>query len=387
MWYILALIPIAFVVAIIVGLVQGGVELFKTEKEAAIGRVKQQRALERENYQKFFNECAKYGINSAADLSDENKLKRATLIANNFGFKNDGSLESLQKLFKAGNEKISSIQQKERQEQHDAAMKKERAKFAELTFYASLHGKDKPDAMFSDKAKEYTAQANGTSFIPTRRESDGMFMAGAAAGIGGAIPALASLSNTAQYNDEVRRHNEAANTMNMLLAEGAMAARNLANKWRRLGNEISMKMVDESVTREQAFEKLRFSGAKVRVATTGTATVTANVRAEDVEAFGTRGFVDGSVIGEIYAEGKKVGEAIMVLPLLGTDSNRLGYYNNEYLPGLNSKDEKQRRVVAIEGMCLNCCKGAQSGCTVKFAPGDLWVMDALSDEEIKRATK
>ena len=387
MWYILALIPIAFVVAIIVGLVQGGVELFKIEKEAAVGRYKQQRAAERANYQKFFAECAKYGINSAADLSDGNKLKRASLIAKNFGFKNDGSLESLQKLFKAGNEKISSIQQKERQEQHDAATKKERAKFAELTFYASLHGKDKPDAMFSDKAKEYTAQANGTSFIPTRRVSDGMFMAGAAAGIGGPIPALASLANTAQYNDEVRRHNEAANTMNMLLAQGAMAARNLANKWHRLGNEISMKMVDESVTREQAFEKLRFSGAKVRVATTGTATVTANVRAEGVEAFGTRGFVDGSVIAEIYENGEKVGEAVMVLPLLGTDSNRLKYDKNGYLPYTPGSEENKRRVVAIEGMCLNCCKDAQSSCTVKFAPGDLWVMDALSDEEIKRATK
>ena len=71
MWYILALIPIAFVVAIIVGLVQGGVELFKIENEAAAERTRKMRSAERAKYQKFFAECAKYGINSAREFVEQ----------------------------------------------------------------------------------------------------------------------------------------------------------------------------------------------------------------------------------------------------------------------------------------------------------------------------
>ena len=97
-----------------------------------------------------------------------------------------------------------------------------------------------------------------------------------------------------------------------------------------------------------------------------------------VTVFDKPGFVDGFVVAEIYSEKQKVGEAIMVFPVFGSDSYKFRVNEAEdryFARRRTSRDPHYRKeTVKIRGICLNCGEQGKNY-TVKFVPGDLWIME------------
>ncbi|MGI6031019.1 MAG: hypothetical protein ACOX7F_05910 [Eubacteriales bacterium] len=344
----------------------------------------------------FYDECVQFGLTKTKELTPD-KRQRMELLAK----KHDipfSSLKDLQKII-ARFQPIVEDEQRRAQEAKIRKLKEqEAAEYKTLTLYASLHGRDKPQTIFHDVSQSHYAFARGTSYMPTRKESDGAIMAGMAAGIGGPIPALMSLSSTAQYNEEVRAHNEAVNTMNMLHAQGVAAAMELGAKYHKMELAVATKLVEDG-TPEQWMEYLSFENTELKVTETGTVIVTTEMFAKPVTIFGdTPAYLDGSVIANIYDGEKRIGQAIMVFPAYGTNSwvdyctyagEAEGFTHRfksrylvkyDYCTGvfervLNNKPNKEAKPsTSLIGMCPFCGKPDKTY-TVQFTPGDLWAIE------------
>lgn len=327
---------------------------------------KKQKEAAKQAEKQFYEECRSYQITSLADLTSPEKQQRFDRIASKYHF-SKASKEDLQKLFDTYN----ALQAQKDQQELDQQRQSEIATFQQLTFYANLHGMDKPVAILSDLQKQSEAAANGTKYIPTRKESDGAVMAGIASGIGGTIPALMSLSNTAQHNANIRQYNAMVNTANQIMAQGALAAQSRALKYKETLDNISIKLVAD-LPPDQLFQKLTFTAPSIQVSKFGSVTISTKVTADTkLEIFNhLPAFIDGSVIGEIYDGAQKIGEAVMVFPILGSlfaqmDSDQYGFCRLK--TDLN-------KPVQLEGMCLFCGQPGKKY-TVKFVPGDLWAME------------
>ena len=86
----------------------------------------------------------------------------------------------------------------------------------------------------------------------------------------------------------------------------------------------------------------------------------------------------GVRFSEIYDGEQKVGEAIMVFPGFGSDSYKFRVNEAEdryFARRRTSRDPHYRKeTVKIRGICLNCGEQGKNY-TVKFRPGDLWIME------------
>jgi hypothetical protein len=199
-----------------------------------------------------------------------------------------------------------------------------------------------------------------------QKESDGMFMAGIASGIGGTAPALASLSRTAQNNEAVRAQNQVARDINMAIFQANMRGTTMADEYEKTASTLAVKLVSDASSKK-VFQYLKFNRVQAKVTAAGSITVEAEASVEgEVTAFDKPGFIDGYVIAELYYGSKKVGEAKLVFPAFGSinfEMNDKGYLRTN--PG---------RSVKLEGICLFCGKQGKTY-TVKMAPGDLWIME------------
>ena len=210
--------------------------------------------------------------------------------------------------------------------------------------------------------------------LQKQKESDGMFAAGTAYGIGGVVPAAASLAHTAQKNAEIRQANAQIDQLNSALVGAvAMANANRMKNARRIKSfrdtffsKCGYMKIDESS--ESIFSHLKFSHTEAIVSETGTVTVKTKVTTDGkVTAFGKSAYADGTVIAGIYSAGVKIGEATLVFPILGTGN--LNYRQRVF--DWDGKDES----VELTGICLTCGAVPTLSYTVRFAPGDLWAIN------------
>ncbi len=329
------------------------------------------------NFRAFYEHCQKYDITSLKNLKSAEKKQRAELLAKKYGYSlTDPAV--LQQFDDLHSEKTKQRIAEENQAREEEKQK-EQEQFAKLTHYAQFHGNDKPVAMLKDLAQ--SATGGHVSYIPIKKESDGAVMAGIASGIGGTVPALMSLSNTARSNEEIRQQNEAAHAINMMIGAAQAAALEAAQGYRVKADKMAIKLVSDK-PKEEVFRYVRFTNIKTSVSSIGSITVEADAAVDKkVTVFHKPGFVDGFVIAEIYDGEQKVGEAIMVFPVFGSDSYKFRVNEAEDHYSLESRglsdfhyEKKSVKLVKIRGICLNCGEQGKKY-TVKFRPGDLWIME------------
>lgn len=359
-----------------------------------------------------YNECRKHDITDVSQLNSPEKRQRLELIVKAAGIPCE-SADRLRQIFAECKEESETKDAIARQKFLETLKAWETEKFNHLTFYASLHGQDKPVAIFEDYIQLTDAKLGKTTATPLRRESDGAVLAGMASGIGGTVPALMSLSTTAQHNEEVRKYNEAAQTMNVIAGGATLAYLDDKRYAKATLKEVRTKLTAD-LPREEVFKHLTFTGTEVSVSESGSITVTTRAFAEDFTIFdGLPALVDGSVIAEIYDKAKKIGEAVMVFPKFGSDSafkweirsksafgnidtigktkysnfvqmeapDAEGWGKDRFLEAYDKKSVwwknwggNKTDKVRLEGICLFAGDPSREY-TVKFVPGDLWAME------------
>ncbi len=331
-----------------------------------------------EQFEKLYDECYRYGIEDLKDPGSAEKKQRAELIAKKYGYniKDPTVLQRFDNMHKEkGQQRVMKEDQKKEKEKQkkEEEKRKEQVQYERLIHYAQFHGTDKPVAMFKDMMKE---EGGGSiSYIPMQKESDGMFMAGLASGIGGTIPALASLSRTAANNEVIRQQNEEIRAVNTAVMKMEMDRAASIARWnkamQKTADILAVKLISDMPSAE-VFQHLKFDNIQTEVSKLGAISVKAEASVEGkVTVFGKSGFIDGYVVAEIYNGSKKVGETMMVFPAYGSikysviEERAFTYIKKELLA---------KKPVDLEGICLNCGEQGKKY-TVKFVPGDLWIME------------
>ena len=324
------------------------------------------------DFNNFYKDCTAQGIHSVSDLKSEAKKQRALLIAksNNLSVNSDEDLINYIKRF-------DKLRDKESSTRLEVLSNDEQKEYDELTLYASLHGIDKPLAMIDDLIKGFTAEANGTSYMQKKRSSDGALLAGMASGIGGSIPALMSLSETAKRNEAISQYNNIAGEINRVRARYALDCQCKADEYRAIRKKFEI-MLTKELPVEEIFNYLQFKNTAVKVSETGTITVDVEVSLKKyISIFdNVNAVADGSVIAEIYNKGKKIGDAVLVFDLYGCQPENINIPVNRPLSDGKFVDHFPHGA-HLRGMCLfvGILGTTADDYTVKFIPGDLWAIE------------
>lgn len=342
----------------------------------------------RENEKTFYTDCIKHGITDLSRVNSPEKRERLKVIVSAHHLTHADEKE-LHRIFMEGKRRVEGEKQ-DAQQKSLAKLKSEETERARLLqVYTGLHGRDKPIAMFEDYIKDCRRSINRASSMPVPKESDGAVLAGIASGIGGTVPALMSLSATAQHNAQVREYNQALNGMATFAATSAGDRLDRANA---ALEAVRVKLVSD-MPGTKVIKHLSFTDTEVTVSESGTIRVTTWVRGEDFTIFdGLPAVADGSVIAEVYDRKKKIGDAVMVFPIYGSDSrfDRFGWS-----PGVIDKDHflkahdckgtywqknrgSSKDMLYLEGICLFTGEPSKEY-TVKFVPGDLWAIEKFHE--------
>lgn len=355
---------VIFLVA--VGFASAVYELKKREKE------EKQRDLDRpKNEVLFFDRCVEVGIFSIDnDFNTKEKIREiaidCSLLPKDTTFSGKdlvmlGDVFQNKKESDEGREKIRNKQKEI-----------EKAEWAELTAYADLPPEDKLQTMAADEIRRLRGGPS-PKLLQTKKTSDGMILAGTAAGIGGPIPALASLSRTAERNAQIEKYNQGVNAFNAMAISAEINAKINADKLEETAKRFSGKKIAD-MPKKEILGHCRFGHINVRPYSnnsaeykTGTLAVTVEMNPVLIKIGDTSYFVDGSFTAEIFDGDKKVGEATLVLPMRGSSPN-------------------VDRTISLKGICLYCKAAENKGWdvfgkwTVKIVPGKyLWAMEDLSE--------
>lgn len=348
-------------------------------------REAKQRELDRpKNGALFFDRCVEAGFLTIGDsLETKDKIRKiaidCNLLPENTSILSGKNFVMLRDVFQTKKESDEG-----RKKLGNKQKELEKAAWARLTAYADLPPEDKLQTM----AANYIQRQRGgspTKLIQPQKTSDGMVMAGVASGIGGPIPALASLSRTAERNAQVEEYNQGVNAINSLLVSSDIDAKIRADKTEEMAKRFTGKKIAD-MPKEEVLEHLHFSKMSVSPYSsnsveynTGTLAVTVEMEPVSIEINDISYFVDGSLTAEIFDENEKVGEAALVLPMCGSN------LDNSYLTRPYVKWSDRERGIKLEGICLNC-KAAEDRnwmdiqkWKVKIVPGKyLWAMEDLS---------
>ena len=348
----------------------------KDIKEQQAAQLKNEKEQSAKNMSNFYAECCNFKIFSESDLSSPEKQQRFERLAAKYGLAGFSRGELLVILTdeKAKHEAKQAEKEVENRKELDKKRNDEKKQLAELEQYMAFQGVEKTQKMLEDEIfllkNRISESMHNPVVIAKQKESDGMFAAGTAYGIGGIVPAAASMAETQRKNARIRQTNAAIDALNSQLA--GIAAMETAN---REGIKKRMeKFKDRAATLltnddgKAVFSHLKFDRPTVTVAETGTVTVSVKVTDDGgIKVFNKPAVADGSVAAEIYDnEGKMVGVAVMVFPVFGTGN--LIYRQKVY--GWRENDP----AVELTGMCTGCGKKGQRY-TVKFSPYKLWAME------------
>lgn len=324
----------------------------------------------------FCKDCRNFKIFSENDLRSPEKKQRFQLIAKKHHLEHLDQKELLAILEEGKQEYAVEQQKKEEARQQELEKKRaeERHQQVELSQYARYHGTDKTQVMLSHELLLLKNRISETmmtppAMIPKQKESDGMLAAGTAYGLGGILPAAASLARTGEKNARIRQTNAQIDQINSALIQSAALSNAdsaaIAKRMESFKDRASTLLLDEDG--DKVFSHLHFADPQVEVSETGTVTVRVKVTADEgLKVFGKPAIADGSVKAEIFCKGEKVGQAILVFPVFGTGN--LLYRQKVY--HWQEKDE----TVELTGMCLST-DGKRGRHTVEFAPADLWAME------------
>lgn len=308
----------------------------------------------------FTEQCRQYGIIQPSDINTKEKEQRVQLIAREYS-KIWKPLETEYLSILENNARELDIETaKAKTIKLDELRKKEDETYRCSVQYASFHGIEKPLAMIDSEIAKYSMEERTPGYIPLKKESDGAVLAGVAAGIGGTVPALMSLSNTERKNVAIRESNSAITQLNMSIMDmHYKRERDRKNNLKKLQNirKTFIGRLTAELPQEEIFKKLSIQTESKQVSETGTVTVKAKVKLKETFPVFERSeaTTDGSITAQIYAgNNEKVGEAVMVFP-----------YN-----GIGEE------AIELTGICLNCANPGKLY-RVKYVPRDLWLMEKM----------
>lgn len=338
------------------------------------------------DFRDFYDRCAEYGLLDVKELKPD-QAQRMQLLAESCGV-TGMDVEQLQKKL----EELKPAVLREERDKEAARLEEqaaeEKTQLEKLTAYVGLTGRDKPIKILTDAIMEDAKlrQAMTSGYIPMQKESDGMFMAGAAAGIGGVVPAAASLAHTERRNGEIRDYNQGVRQANLqttrMINDLAQTGKGRAEERKRFG----LKLVEETDP-QKLMKQLTFKNTETKVTETGTVWVTTQVSTRPFHIFDSvPAYVDGWVKAEILEGTKKLGEAKLAFPLYGSDSaqNSKKLLVKSKKGGLKVEDsynfwdgvaqDRGQNSTLLVGLCLKC---GQPGKTysVRFVPGQLWAIE------------
>ncbi|RHO57513.1 hypothetical protein DW094_02235 [Ruminococcaceae bacterium AM07-15] len=348
-------------------------------------KVERQRELDRpKNEALFFDRCVEKGIFTISDNLGIKEEVRKTAIECNLLPTDTYLLSGKDQVMLGDVFQIKKESDEGRKKNRNKQKEIEKAEWAELTAYADLPPEDKLQTMAADEIRRLRGGPS-PKLLQTKKTSDGMILAGTAAGIGGPIPALASLSRTAERNAQIEAYNQGVNAVNAMVISVGMNARTAAGKTEEMAKRFSSKKIAD-LPKEKILEYLHFDEINVAPYSynseeykTGTLAVTVEMDPASIKIGDTSYFVDGSLTAEIFDGAKKVGEATLVLPMCGSS------LDNHYLSLPYVKLSDRERVIKLKGICLYC-KAAENKSwseldkwKVKIVPGKyLWAMEDLS---------
>ncbi|MCI8387947.1 MAG: hypothetical protein HFE63_05720 [Clostridiales bacterium] len=337
----------------------------------------------------FYEECAKFKITSASDLTAADKHQRAELIAKKFNLPS----ENVEDLFQPEHEGWKLYTETIAAEA-EAEMEEKRSKEREADDwnkkYAAMHGTEKRIAMLQATVDGYKAinasyqrLINGTHL---EKESDGAIAAGVASGIGGVVPALMSLQNTAEHNAQVRSNNSVGVQMIKYYTECQMQNTGYRMFWEKELERAKTKLAGDQSS-EEVFKHLTIETDKIKVTDTGTIEITARFKGDpEYTIFDNMpAIVDGAVTAQVYDGETLVGEAVIVLPTYGTGLYKLTSWDDKTLGGYResqvrlkrepgSLDTGMRSYVEAKGYCLFSGEKDKKY-TVKYAPNNLYAIE------------
>ncbi len=358
-------------------------------------REKEQAILDRPQHEvEFFEGCLQAGFFSVDDLDHFSNTSTVLKIAKSCKLipENEFSYSGQTKIMLRDIFYAKSGSPEGRKKINDTQRELEKAEWQQQKAYADLTGDRKPLTMLSEWLQSLQAKsAEPQSYMPTKKKSDGMIQAGTAAGIGGVIPAAASLASTAKRNAQIEAYNQAASGFNAVMGAAAVITESTGRKVAETIKRLSGKKIAK-MTREQVFQKLKFDRTTVRLNQTGlrqTGTLVVETQLSlpaPITVNNANYFADGSVTAEIYKGEQKIGEAALVFPILGTDAmarhNLWRFYADSYAPPSS---------ITLEGLCLFCKEAKKASpeevrdYTVKIVPGKhLWAMESLSEFEVSQ---
>lgn len=309
------------------------------------------------NLDRFFIECV---LSNNTDFSKKSNVEKAKLLANKYNL----TYNSIEELYLSAYEQHKPISRKYIQAEENKIKNNEHQEYNKLTKYSSLYGKDKKLTMLSDQRDTLLSQAKSSEsyadfMIRTtqKAESDWALLGGIANGLGGIGAGVSTAIDVQARNAEIR----AQNAENMKAVMPAYmyitgnASQNRANA-RRIEEEIQrteMKLVEE-ISPNKALELITITDTTVSVSKTGAFKITASVSAKDGLTIydDVPAYIDGTICASLYDGNTKVGSALMVLPLNGISSRKVG----------------------IVGMGLSGAKENKTY-TIKFAAHKLWLME------------
>lgn len=328
--------------------VSANVKTVRTEKLLEIGGT---------NLDKFFVECV---LASCNDFSQEKNVEKAKLLADKYRLKYPNGIKALYESGLEAHQVISSRIDSVRLEEIRNA---EKAEYDRLNKYSHLYGKDKRNAMLTDRMNELRESAKtldkGAELLMRsgqQQEINWATWGGIANGLAGPAAGLATAADMQARNAQIRAENELrrknAMPAYMLVTNSASQNRSRADEIEEELQLLKEKLIVDTPA-DDVMKMLSVSNATADVSETGACIITATVSAksdlfifDDVPAV-----ADGSIIAHIIEDGNEIGTASMVFPVNGVTSS-----------------------TGIAGIMLSGAHKEKKQ-TVTFNAGKLWLME------------
>lgn len=277
-----------------------------------------------------------------------------------------GTDEEIRELFYACETwtRLSKLKQEDQKKQRrlNDIRSEERAEAAQLLRYAKYTGREKRAAYYKECLAEARREMgdsnpNASASDYYERKSNSSVMDGIAQGIAGAGAGLAAYARIEASNAAMDARNAANRQfygeMAAISRKSHDAALSKARRYASLLEKLEYKLIDETATTYDAWDKLHVDETSVTVTETGAARVKVKVSSDKVTILGgTSAVVDGVLTAHIMRDGKRVGNTRLALP---TPS------------GLDKSAE-------LEGLCCDLTDPA-ARYTVEVAADVLWIIE------------
>lgn len=325
-----------------------------------------------EQFQKkvrFYMACTARGIPTKMD--DYYKQK-AELIARELKCAYTDIEKYYQESIEAYRENQKQKDEETKQECLNFLQKRELEKYQELTRFVECIGRNKRlstlqymQKQYRDTAKSIRKSDDAMMQSLVQREINSGVAAGIAEGLLGGAAGVAAFIDAENKNASIRASNK--KNMDMWYAyrkANPSKAYEFDKKADALQGAIDATKIKcvADVPMEQVFSYLSIVKKCVTISPTGAVEIEATVQVKaktDKLAVGPQpGVIDGTIVADVYQEGKLVASALMMLPTFGVR-------NTETIKGIAIYAESYK----------NACADPTKHYQIKFRPYHLWIME------------